>query len=75
MTRGSGAGSTRCVSAQARRSDVNRLLAVLAVAALAGASPPGRIILQVGYDEVSFDLIDRADAVVVDRGGVPPDHG
>jgi ornithine cyclodeaminase len=30
---------------------------------------PGRSILQVGYNEVSFDAIDRADAVVVDLWG------
>lgn len=30
---------------------------------------PGRIVLQVGYHEVPFDAIDRADAVVVDLWG------
>ena len=35
----------------------------------AGAMRPGRIVLQTGYHEVSFDAIDRADAVVVDLWG------
>jgi ornithine cyclodeaminase len=30
---------------------------------------PGRIVLQVGYHEVSFDAIDRADVVLVDLWG------
>jgi ornithine cyclodeaminase len=35
----------------------------------ADAMRPGRIVLQVGYHEVSFDAIDRADAVLVDLWG------
>ncbi len=35
----------------------------------AGAMQPGRIIVQVGYHEVTFDAIDRADHVVVDLWG------
>ena len=35
----------------------------------AAAMRPGRLILQVGYHEISFDAIDRADAVLVDLWG------
>jgi len=35
----------------------------------ADAMTPGRIVLQVGYHEVSFDAIERADAVLVDLWG------
>jgi len=35
----------------------------------ADAMTPGRIVLQIGYHEVSFDAIDRADAVLVDLWG------
>ena len=35
----------------------------------ASAVAPGRIVVQAGYHEVSFDAIDRADAVVVDLWG------
>ena len=34
-----------------------------------GAVQPGRIILQVGYHEVSYDAIDASDAVLVDLWG------
>ncbi len=34
-----------------------------------GAMQPGRIVVQVGYHEVTFDAIDRADHVVVDLWG------
>jgi ornithine cyclodeaminase len=34
-----------------------------------GAMAPNRIVLQIGYHEVSFDAIDRADAVLVDLWG------
>jgi ornithine cyclodeaminase len=30
---------------------------------------PGRLLMQIGYHEVSFDAIDRADAVIVDQWG------
>jgi ornithine cyclodeaminase len=33
------------------------------------AMQPGRLVMQIGYHEVSFDAIDRADAVVVDLWG------
>jgi ornithine cyclodeaminase len=35
----------------------------------ADAIVPGRIVLQIGYHEVSFDAIDRADAVLLDLRG------
>ena len=35
----------------------------------AGAVRPGRMILQIGYNEVSFAAIDRMDAVLVDLWG------
>ena len=34
-----------------------------------GAARPGRMILQIGYHEATFDLIDAADAVLVDLWG------
>ncbi len=35
----------------------------------AGAVAPGRIVIQAGYHEVSFDAIDQAETVVVDLWG------
>jgi ornithine cyclodeaminase len=35
----------------------------------AGDIAPGRLVVQIGYHEVSFDAIDRADHVVVDLWG------